>query len=150
MESSPVFPASVAIESEVLGSIISDNGILDHALEAGLTLEDFSTEFNCRVFTTILDLYATGAPFDVLSVSDKLGEANIALLSALLDGAVLVPSRIVHHVGILRRKARLRFLLELAGWITRGATATFADPVEIEKHILDAMTPRATAAKAGR
>jgi replicative DNA helicase len=148
-EQPSLYPASVAIESEVLGAILEDGQILDYALEAGLGIEEFTTEFHRNVFSTVLDLYAAGAPFDLLTIAERVGEANIPLLAGLIDGAVVVQVRIVHHIGILRRKARLRAQLRLAAWIEKTIAAGQADPAEIDQYILDATTPRAMAAKAG-
>ena len=125
-------PVNLPVEREVLGALIEDSGLVPEVIR-GLTLDDFSIADHRRVFLAIRELVKAGSPVDVLSVSEQLGnrQHDVEIIGGLISGVVLVKSHILHHVGILRRKARLRSLAKLGRWLSDSACNPGADPDDL-------------------
>jgi replicative DNA helicase len=128
--SEPETPNSLAAEKVVLGALIEDGVLLDAALDAGLSVQDFFSQAHREIFKAILRLRAKKYPIDYLSAAEALGNKpfDFAILSDLVGGVVIHRDHILHHVLTVRNKARLRRLLLLAEWINTAARENGADP----------------------
>jgi replicative DNA helicase len=133
-------PTNLPAERTVIGALIEDDGLLSVAISEGLTVDDFSISDHRRIFGAILDLRGKNCPIDYISVAEQLGNdpADFALLGDLISGVVVERSHIRHHVGIVKKKSRLRTLMKVGDWISQSATDVAANPdalvqVAIEK-----------------
>jgi replicative DNA helicase len=133
----PVVPVNLASEKETLGACIEDPATLATALSAGLSVEDFFFSEHRRVFEVITELKREQCPLNYVTVADRLGnkQSDYVLVASLLEGAVVVPSHVLHLMKILRKKARLRSLLEIAEWIQESLKDYHADPDAMSKTI---------------
>ena len=111
-------PASIEAERSILGAILLDNLIFDQAAE--LKPDDFSLDGHRRIFGRMRDLQDTGRPVDMITLVEELDRrkeveaiGGIAYLSSLIDGVPERPS-VEHYVRIVRNKARLRGLINIA------------------------------------
>jgi replicative DNA helicase len=122
-------PVSMPAERSVLGALIEDDGLLAEVLEAGLRIDDFSLSEHRRVFESILMLRRRNSPVDYVLVAEQLGnrQTDYVLVASLIDGVVVHEDHVLHHVAIIRKKAKLRALLRIADWLTRVVDET-ADP----------------------
>lgn len=130
-------PVSQPIEREILGIILSASELLPDLLAAGLAVTDFFYEDFRRIFNAILDLHSAGEPIDILIVHDRLGgqDSDLPLLADVITGAVIVKSHALHLVNILRRKARLRALLNLSQWMQESVQQQNANPEVLIREI---------------
>jgi replicative DNA helicase len=106
-------------ERSILGAILLDNSLYDQAAE-NLTPDDFSLDAHRRVYSRMRDLQETGRPVDMITLVEELDRrkeveaiGGVAYLSSLIDGVPDRPS-IEHYVRIVRNKALLRGLINLA------------------------------------
>ncbi|HEY5177183.1 MAG TPA: replicative DNA helicase [Terriglobales bacterium] len=112
-------PVSMEAERSILGAILLDNSLYDQAAE-NLTPDDFSLDAHRRVYSRMRDLQETGRPVDMITLVEELDRrkeveaiGGVAYLSSLIDGVPDRPS-IEHYVRIVRNKALLRGLINLA------------------------------------
>jgi replicative DNA helicase len=112
-------PVSMEAERSILGAILLDNSLYDQAAEH-LTPDDFSLDAHRRVYSRMRDLQETGRPVDMITLVEELDRrkeveaiGGVAYLSSLIDGVPERPS-IEHYVRIVRNKALLRGLINLA------------------------------------
>ena len=112
-------PASMEAERSILGAILLDNSLYDQAAE-NLTPDDFSLDAHRRIYSRMRDLQETGRPVDMITLVEELDRrkeveaiGGVAYLSSLIDGVPDRPS-IEHYVRIVRNKALLRGLINLA------------------------------------
>src|SRR5262245_62318132 len=86
-------PHSIEAEQSVLGAmLLSDRTHYAFVIEEGLKPDDFYRERHRIVFETVLDLFTSGEPIDVLTVTEHLrargrldaagGQAEIDALTA--------------------------------------------------------------------
>jgi len=131
----PLVPVDNLAERAVLGAIMDSAEVYSAALEANLTADSFFFEDHRRIFQTMLDLSEAGVPVDSITILDRLGGNDFlaALIADLVSGCVPVVSHTLAHVQILKRKARLRHLLNLSGWLDKSVGDPRADPDEIER-----------------
>ena len=112
-------PVSMEAERSILGAILLDNSLYDQAAE-NLAPDDFSLDAHRRVYSRMRDLQETGRPVDMITLVEELDRrkeveaiGGVAYLSSLIDGVPDRPS-IEHYVRIVRNKALLRGLINLA------------------------------------
>jgi len=112
-------PVSMEAERSILGAILLDNSLYDQAAEH-LTPDDFSLDAHRRVYSRMRDLQESGRPVDMITLVEELDRhkeveaiGGVAYLSSLIDGVPERPS-IEHYVRIVRNKALLRGLINLA------------------------------------
>ncbi len=112
-------PVSLEAERSILGAILLDNSLYDQAAE-NLTPDDFSLDAHRRVYSRMRDLQESGRPVDMITLVEELDRhkeveaiGGVAYLSSLIDGVPDRPS-IEHYVRIVRNKALLRGLINLA------------------------------------
>lgn len=122
-------PANLPAERAVLGALIEDDGLVPEVLDAGLLVDDFLLSDHQRIFLAIVSLSGKHCPVDYVTVAEHLGNRSedYALIGGLIQGVVLHQDHVLHHVAIVRRKAKLRTLLKLGEWIL-GAVLESSDP----------------------
>ncbi|HYF05079.1 MAG TPA: replicative DNA helicase [Patescibacteria group bacterium] len=131
-------PQSTDAEISVLGALMLDK---DAILKVGdmLIPEDFYDFRHTLLYQTMVDLFESNTPIDILTVSNRLEEKKqldrIGGNSYLADLVNAVPSagNVSHYAGIVRKKGTLRRLISQANEIQRIA---FKEEGEIED-ILD-------------
>jgi replicative DNA helicase len=128
-ESQPINPTNLAAERAVLGALIENNAILPEALRNGLLAKHFALSDHRRLFEAILALHMRKLPIDYILVAEELGNRaeDYALVARLIEGVVVESDHVLHHVAIIKRKARLRALLRLGEWLTEIVNDT-SDP----------------------
>ncbi|MGB8885159.1 MAG: replicative DNA helicase [Candidatus Korobacteraceae bacterium] len=112
-------PVSMEAERSILAAILLDNSLYDQAAEH-LTSDDFSLDAHRRIYSRMRDLQETGRPVDMITLVEELDRrkeveaiGGVAYLSSLIDGVPERPS-IEHYVRIVRNKAQLRGLINIA------------------------------------
>jgi replicative DNA helicase len=130
LNSQPPMPTNLPAERTVLGALIEEDGLLSVAISEGLIVDDFSISDHRRIFGAMLELREKDCPIDYISVADQLGNApaDFALLGDLISGIVIERGHVLHHIRIVRKKARLRTLLKLADWMSKSAIEVAANP----------------------
>lgn len=112
-------PASPDAEKAILGACILDPGLI-HEVMSGLRVQDLFLDSHRRILRAMEDLTAASKPIDTLMLMETLAAAKslevvggFAYLSTLTDG---VPRRasIEHYIRIIREKALLRELIDMA------------------------------------
>jgi replicative DNA helicase len=123
-------PRNLASERVILGALIEEESILSAAVGAGLDIEDFFLSDHRRIFAAMLELRENNSPVDYITVAEQLGnrQADVVLLASLIDGVVIDRSHVLYHIGIVRKKSRLRRLQQLAEWMLQSANEISADP----------------------
>jgi replicative DNA helicase len=123
---------SLPAERSVLGALIEDDGLLPEVLETGLSVGDFSLSDHRRVFESILLLRRRKSPVDYITIAEQLGnqQTDYVLVANLIDGVVVHEDHVLHHVAIVRKKAKLRALLRIADWLMQVVDET-ADPAAV-------------------
>ena len=123
-------------ERAVLGALVEDDELMTEVLVSGLSAEDFLLSDHQRIFRAILSLREKKCSVDYITVAEELGNRNsdYALIGDLIQGVVLHPDHVLHHVAIVKRKARLRTLLKLGEWIL-GSVSDTADPTRLIEQI---------------
>jgi replicative DNA helicase len=130
-------PCNPRSEQAVIGACIEENHILLAVVNSGLTPEDFSLSDHARFFRALTEMLTQGIPVDIISVAEFLGNDSreVAALADCVCGVVVEVRHILHHAGIIRKKARLRTLLHLAEWIETTACDPHADPDELGRMV---------------
>lgn len=112
-------PHSREAEMAVLGSIMLDRNSMVRVLDM-LTPDDFYVADHGIIYRTMLDLFETNAPIDILSVQGRLSEQNFlervgntSYLSTLVN-SVVSPASIAHHAETVKKKRILRDLISSA------------------------------------
>ncbi|MGH7964194.1 MAG: replicative DNA helicase, partial [Candidatus Binatia bacterium] len=115
-------PQSLDAEESVLGGVLQDTHSLDRVVEM-MSTEDFYRESHRKIFRAMLTLSEKGEPIDLVTLTDTLkarGElqeiGGATYLAELIDK---VPSaaNIAHYARIVREKAVLRSLINVANEI---------------------------------
>lgn len=131
-----VLPASDQAERSILGAILFDN---THWVEAAqsLTPDHFAVDANRRIYRRICDMQERSIPTDFVSLEEELqrhGEleavGGIAYISDLMRAAMDRPS-IAHHVRIVKGKALLRGLINIAENAIAQAVGQADDPEDV-------------------
>ncbi len=118
-------PHSMEAEQSVIGALIVDYKCMED-LAAVLRPEHFYVDKYGKIYDTISEMYATGAPIDFVTVLDRVVAAGIyeeAEAKALLyDMASSVTSvkNAVAHAKIIVEKANLRRLIAACDQITEA------------------------------
>lgn len=128
-------PVCLASEIAVLGACIESDAIFAECMEGGLGEGYFFLDDNRKVFRAIVALSEAGTPVDVITVAEKLGgkQDDYVIVADLVQGVVVVPAHIVHHVELLKRLAYLRNFLEFSQWMQTAACTHGADPDDLER-----------------
>lgn len=119
-------PQSLETEQAVLGSMMLDRDMIAVVFEI-MRKEDFYKPAHGIIFETIIGLYETGAPvdmitvmerLDVLGLIDKIGGA--AYLSTCIESTP-TPANAAAYSAIVKEKSTLRKLIEAGNKITQLA-----------------------------
>jgi replicative DNA helicase len=132
-------PVNLAAEREVLGALIEEPALLSEAIAMGLSSDDLSLADHRRIFSAMVALREQGHPIDYITLAEHLGNrsADFALMSDLISGVVVSRGHVLHHVGIVRKKAGLRNLIKLSEWMALAAGEDGADPKALIKGALE-------------
>jgi replicative DNA helicase len=131
-------PHSIEAEQSVLGAmLLSDRTHYAFVIEEGLKREDFYRERHREVFESMLELFTSGEPIDVLTVTEHLrargrleaagGQAEIDALTA----SVPAVGNLRQYAQIVRDRALLRRLLTASYEIQASVHGHEAPPREI-------------------
>lgn len=114
-------PQDRAAEIAVLGAVLKDNRIFDD-IRPLVSAEDFYFDAHQKVFATVADLLAAGAPADLVTVFSRAGGPDVTaqLLGDCWEAAG-VGANAVYHAGMVREKASARRLIHLCGEMSRAA-----------------------------
>ena len=118
---SRVPPSNAEAEQSILGAMLQSEECVHMAIER-LKREDFYLEFNRRIWDAILDLTNAYMPGDIVTVTERLGRANLSLddLTYLSNLTQLVPSvrNLPSYIDIVREKSIMRKLLAVCGEVS--------------------------------
>ena len=119
-------PQNIEAEQAVLGSVFVDAETIIDAVE-DIEPKDFYRRGHQIIFETMIELNDRNEAIDVVTVKDRLEQANLLEdaggLSYLSDLALAVPTaaNIVYYAKIVEEKSLLRTLIQTAtGIVTKG------------------------------
>jgi replicative DNA helicase len=124
-----ILPVNLSAERSVLGAIIEDDSMLPEVTATGLRVADFALSDHQRIFAAMLELWQQKKPVDMILLTERLGNRveDAVVVASLIEGVIVHPDHVLHHVEIIRSKAQLRNLLRIAEWITHVVDEN-ADP----------------------
>ncbi|MDO4562661.1 MAG: replicative DNA helicase [Clostridia bacterium] len=113
-------PYNIEAEQAVLGSMIFDANALSVVMEK-LSADDFYTNAHKTIFTAASKVYNSGAPLDMVTLSDTLGTdiesvGGISYISKIVQN-VLTTENLNYYIDIVEAKSLLRRLIDAAGEI---------------------------------
>src|SRR5690348_2294856 len=117
-----LLPQNVEAEAGVLGSLLIDPDAVVQVADF-LRPEDFYREAHRAIFQAVLDLYETGGPADLITLTDelarrgKLDEIGGASYVSSLANQVPTSRNVKRYAQIVERTAVLRRLINAAGQI---------------------------------
>src|SRR5690349_18059020 len=121
-----LLPQNVEAEAGVLGSLLIDPEAVVQVADF-LRSEDFYREAHRTIFQAVLDLYETGGPADLITLTDelarrdKLEEVGGASYVSSLANQVPTSANVDYYGHIVERTAILRRLIHAAGQIAAVA-----------------------------
>lgn len=147
-------PNAPEAEISLLGTMMVYPSAARIAIEEGLSEEDFYTDSHRRIYRACQELYTSGQPVDLTTVSTRLKDAQLLdtvgglpYLMTLCDAAV-TSSNTKSYVQIIHDKAVMRRLIETADEISRMGMEGQTDINEYldyaEKTVLDISRDRRT------
>ncbi len=119
-------PQNLEAEQAVLGGILLDHRAIDRAIEI-LSAEDFYREAHKKIFRAMLTLNQRGEPVDVVTLSNELAveglleEVGGAAYLAELADKVPTAANLAYYARIVREKAVLREIIEVATELAANA-----------------------------
>ena len=122
MSAEKLLPQNVEAEASVLGSLLIDPDAMAQIADF-LHPEDFYREAHRVIYQAISDLYETGAPADLITLTDELQRSNKledvggASYVSSLANQVPTSANIESYARIVERTAILRRLIHAAGQI---------------------------------
>lgn len=129
-----IAPHSIQAEQAVIGSLMIDNGLLDHV--ANLTPDDFYHNGNKLIFSAIMKITGAGQVADIMTVPEELtSSGNIkkaggpGYVCEVVDTVVL-PSSIVSYAEIVKKKSIERTIISEAEKIINAVYDTGDDSKE--------------------
>lgn len=144
-------PQSIEAEQSVLGSMLQDKEVLPIVAEI-LKGEDFCKEGHRYIYDVIMDLFDSGNPVDLVTVSDKLRQSGsleaIGGVEYLTNIAFGVPTtaNVSHYAKIVWEKSILRKLIKGASRVVDLGFEANEEVPDIldkaEKTIFDIMQQR--------
>ena len=112
-------PNNVEMEKAVLAALLLKNGAVIPKVSSILSVDDFYRTEHKIIFKTILKLFTSGSPIDVLSLLEELRrtkeieKTGYELIYALAD-AGYTTAYAEHHASIIKEKSELRQLIFLS------------------------------------
>lgn len=129
-------PENIDLEESVLSSLLIGVESIDDVF---LKPEDFYSPANAEIFKTMLHLQSKNIDIDLLSVSNKLKEADkikfiggFSYLSKLIDCPASV--NLGHFTGKIKESANLRKLITISSKIVSNCYDKGKKPVDIIEH----------------
>jgi replicative DNA helicase len=116
-------PQNLEAEASLIGSILIEKDAIIKIADI-VTADDFYVDRNALIYSAIMDLYEQRQPIDIVSLSNKLGEAGEleriggATYITELTATVPTSAHVVHYAGIVAHKATLRRLIAAASNIS--------------------------------
>ena len=117
-----LLPQNVEAEAGVLGSLLIDPEAVAQVADY-LKADDFYREAHRTVFQAVLDLYETGEPADLITLTDELARrgklddiGGVSYVSSLAN-QVPTSANVDYYGHIVERTAILRRLIHAAGQI---------------------------------
>ncbi|MFH1759304.1 MAG: replicative DNA helicase [Patescibacteria group bacterium] len=133
-------PQNIEAEESVLGSLMIDKDALIKVADV-LLPDDFYKPAHARIYEVALKLYEKHQPVDILSVTNKLKEANILndiggsnYLTELME-RVPTASHVEYYAKLVKEKKILRDLISASAEITETAFK----PTDDVEDVLDAI-----------
>ena len=117
-------PHNEEAEAAVLGSILIDKEAILRVADI-ISQDDFYRDSHADIFDAMLGLYGKSEPIDIISISDRLGDAGKLERAggqtylARLAESVPTASHVVHYAKIVQRDSTLRRLIAASQEITR-------------------------------
>lgn len=112
-----VTPQSIDAESSVLGSMILDRDTID-IVNQSLREDDFYSDAHRRIYNSIMDLYLSNKPVDLITLTDKLKEndsleivGGVPYVSDLTRN-ISTTANIKYYCEIVEKKSTLRKLIK--------------------------------------
>lgn len=135
-------PSDLEAERAVLGGILLENDALNVVSEIPLSVEDFYSEANARIYESMVELFSAGQPVDTVTLRERLSTARKLqavggddyLLS--LTNTIPTVANIAAHAKIVREKAVIRRLITAChetaakGYADYGSMEEFLDEAE--------------------
>lgn len=126
MAAEKLLPQNLEAEAGVLGSLLIDPEAVVQVADF-LRPEDFYREAHRAIYQAVLDLYETGGPADLITLTDELGRrgkldeiGGTSYVSSLAN-QVPTSANVEHYARIVERTAILRRLIHAAGQIAAVA-----------------------------
>ncbi len=116
-------PNNIEAEQSVLGSLMLDKDAIIKVADF-LNIGDFYKDTHNIIYRSMLSLYESKEPIDVLSLSNKLEEnkelevAGGSSYLASLVNSVPSAANVVHYAKVVQKKAILRRLINISNEIT--------------------------------
>lgn len=136
---SRIAPHSIEAERSVLGAILVKNDTIHTVLECGIESRDFYKPAHQRIFDTLHSLSHQGAGIDLVTLTSGLKDrgwyeevGGNGALTELFQDAFAV-GNVTYYAKIIREKALVRRMIEVAGEINEAAF----DGVENVEEFLD-------------
>jgi replicative DNA helicase len=130
-------PQNLEAEVSVLGGVLLENDALNRVLEV-LTPADFYREAHRKIFSALVQLYETGEPADLITLSEvlkKRGEleevGNIEFLNSLVN-SVPTAANISYYAKIIKEKSVIRRLIHRA---TEIITEGFGNSGDVDEYL---------------
>lgn len=140
IETGKLQPQAPELEDGVIGAIMLEKqAFLD--VSSILSAKDFYKEAHEIIFQGCAQLYATGSPIDIMTVTDflrKSGEIDLvggAYYITQLTNRVGSSANIEFHARIIKQKAILRDVIRIGTEISRMAYEEAADAFETLNHL---------------
>src|SRR5215470_17406041 len=121
-----LLPQNVEAEAGVLGSLLIDPEAVVQVADF-LRAEDFYRETHRVIFQAVVDLYETGEPADLITLTDELARrgkleeiGGVSYVSSLAN-QVPTSANVEHYARIVERTSILRRLIHAAGQIAAVA-----------------------------
>ncbi len=120
-------PHHLEAERSVLGAILLNNEAIHRVVELGIEPRDFYLETHSRIFETLLSLSSRGQALDLITLSSALRDrgwyeqlGGQATLTSLVEDTFSI-GNVIYYAKIVREKALVRRMIDVAGEITRDA-----------------------------
>ncbi|MBC7385930.1 MAG: replicative DNA helicase [Cryobacterium sp.] len=130
---SRVPPHNVEAERSVLGAILLNNEAIHRVVEIGIEGRDFYFDNHNKIFDTLISLSSRGQALDLITLSAAMRDrgwyeqiGGQATLTSLVEDTFAI-GNVVYYAKIVREKALLRRMIEIAGEITRDAFEGVSD-----------------------
>ena len=149
------FPQSLEAERAVLGGLLLDHAQVPSISEI-LSPEDFYSSAHAKLFQLMCERSNKNEPLDVLGLADHIMSTNQAEAFGGLSYATSLPEQVPttenldYYAGIVREKAALRRLLDVASSISRavyGGTTPLPELLDLaERRVFEVSQQRAAQA----